>query len=68
MCIRDRAEGAPPAPQLFLAMESEEKLQALLAAVDAGVSAKALMPFIDLALKKDPAPVKLGLAFIRLEN
>ena len=62
------AEGAPPAPQLFLAMESEEKLQALLAAVDAGVSAKALMPFIDLALKKDPAPVKLGLAFIRLEN
>ena len=62
------AEGAPPAPQLFLAMESEEKLQALLAAVDAGVSAKALMPFIDLALKKDPAPIKLGLAFIRLEN
>ncbi len=62
------AEGAPPAPQLFIAMESEEKLQSLLAAVDAGVSAKALMPFIDLALKKDPAPIKLGLAFIRLEN
>jgi hypothetical protein len=62
------AEGAPPAPQLFMVIESEEKLQKLLAAVEPGVSAKALMPFIDLALKRDPAPIKLGLAFIRLEN
>ncbi len=60
--------GAPPEPQLFFVMETEPKLQALLAAVKPRTSVKALMPFIDLALTKDPAPIKLGLAYIRLEN
>lgn len=57
-----------PMPQLFVAIESGEKLQRLLAAIKGGTSAKALIPFIEVSLKKEPGPIKLGLAFIRLEN
>ncbi|MGL6211284.1 MAG: hypothetical protein ACRC14_15790, partial [Paracoccaceae bacterium] len=60
-------EGSPPAPQLVLVMTTDERVPEL-EAVPAGVSAKSLVPFMEVALKDDLASLSLGLGFFRLEN
>jgi hypothetical protein len=61
------AAGAPPAPQVVLVMATETAL-AKLDLVPNGVTAKSLMPFIEVALKDNKGPTALGLGFFRLEN
>lgn len=61
------AKGAPPAPQLLLVIVTETEL-AKLAAVPNGVTAKSLMPFVDVQLKDAALNPTTGLGFFRLEN
>ncbi len=61
------AADAPPAPQLIMVMATEGPLNKL-DAVPNGVSAKSLMPFIEVAMKDSQGPTALGLGFLRLEN
>jgi serine/threonine-protein kinase len=61
------AKGAPPAPQLLLVIATDTEL-AKLAAVPNGVTAKSLMPFVDVQLKDAALNPTTGLGFFRLEN
>ena len=61
------AADAPPAPQLIMVMATEGPLNKL-DAVPNGVSAKSLMPFIEVAMKDSDGPTAFGLGFLRLEN
>jgi serine/threonine-protein kinase len=61
------AKGAPPAPQLLLVIATDTEL-AKLAAVPNGVTAKSLMPFVDVQLKDATLNPTTGLGFFRLEN
>lgn len=61
------AKGAPPAPQLLLVIVTDTEL-AKLAAVPNGVTAKSLMPFVDVQLKDAALNPTTGLGFFRLEN
>src|SRR3989338_8322363 len=61
------AKGAPPAPHLLLVIATDTDL-AKLAAVPNGVTAKSLMPFVDVQLKDAALNPTTGLGFFRLEN
>jgi len=61
------AAGAPARPQVVLVMATDAPLK-LLTSVPNGVSAKSLMPYIEVALKDNTGPTALGLGFFRLEN
>ena len=61
------AAGAPPAPQLLLAIATDTAL-AELDAVPNGVTAKSLMPFVALKLSGAALNPGIGLSFFRLEN
>ncbi len=61
------AAGAPPAPQVVLVMATDAPLD-MLKGVPNGVTAKSLMPFIEVAMKDNKGPTALGLGFFRLEN
>lgn len=61
------AKGAPPAPQLLLAIATEKPL-AKLDSVPNGVTARSLMPFIELQLADAPNNSAGSLGFFRLEN
>lgn len=62
-----KTEGTSPAPQLVLVMATDTALPVLDAIKDAS-SAKALMPYIEVALKNNTGPIALGLGFLSLEN
>ncbi len=61
------AAGAPPAPQLLLAIATDTAL-AELDAVPNGVTAKSLMPFVELKLTGAAMTPGTGISFFRLEN
>ena len=65
--ILNLPKGSPPAPQLLLAIVTDAPLTQL-DAVPNNVSAKSLMPFIELKLKDAALKPGTGLRFFRLEN
>lgn len=61
------APGAPPAPQLLLAIATDKPLDKL-DAVPNGVTVKSLMPFVDVQLGSDGQTAAAGLGHFLLQN
>ncbi len=61
------APGAPPAPQLILALATDRPL-AKLDAVPNGVTVKSLMPFVDVELSSESLKAATGLGHFLLQN
>ena len=61
------AAGAEPTPQIILAVVTERAVEKL-DAVPNGVTARALVPFMQSELEREPQPAIGAIRYFRLEN